>query len=228
MKYVIDLPYEYNALEPVLSAENVTYHHDKHHKSYENNLISFHNEKPDISHKGEDLADMIKHYHAMKTASEALQSQEYTIAYNLSAQIYNHNIYFENLRSLEKNSAPLDLSSDLFAKLATSLGETGNFESKEALQNALTATFKRLMAPVMGSFYIWCLYNKKTGQIEFLTSKDAENYLHLSQYETLFNVDGWEHAWYPTHLFAKPAYIEAIVTILDWDKIEERYQKSIQ
>ena len=33
-----DLPYDYNALEPVISAEIMTLHHSKHHNTYVTNL----------------------------------------------------------------------------------------------------------------------------------------------------------------------------------------------
>jgi len=33
-----DLPYDYNALEPVISAEILQVHHGKHHATYVNNL----------------------------------------------------------------------------------------------------------------------------------------------------------------------------------------------
>jgi Fe-Mn family superoxide dismutase len=34
----VDLPYDYNALEPVISAEIMKLHHSKHHQAYVNNL----------------------------------------------------------------------------------------------------------------------------------------------------------------------------------------------
>ena len=32
------LPYDYEALQPYMSAETLRYHHDKHHKAYVDNL----------------------------------------------------------------------------------------------------------------------------------------------------------------------------------------------
>lgn len=36
-----DLPYDYNALEPVISAEIMQLHHQKHHQAYVNMLNQF-------------------------------------------------------------------------------------------------------------------------------------------------------------------------------------------
>lgn len=36
MLELMDLPYEYDALEPVISKETMTFHHDKHHQAYVN------------------------------------------------------------------------------------------------------------------------------------------------------------------------------------------------
>lgn len=39
MKHTLpDLPYDYNALEPYISADIMKLHHSKHHQTYVNNL----------------------------------------------------------------------------------------------------------------------------------------------------------------------------------------------
>lgn len=53
-----DLPYDYNALEPVISAEIMKLHHSKHHQGYVNNLIVAEEKFGEAKLKN-DLATMI-------------------------------------------------------------------------------------------------------------------------------------------------------------------------
>ena len=51
------LPYDYDALEPVISKETMTFHHDKHHAAYTNKL----NEavEADSSLQGKSIEDIL-------------------------------------------------------------------------------------------------------------------------------------------------------------------------
>lgn len=81
-KYTLpDLPYDYNALEPVISAEIMQLHHQKHHQAYINNLnIAL--EKFDAAKSSNDLNAVV-----------ALQSQ---IKFNGGGDL-NHSIFWKNL-----------------------------------------------------------------------------------------------------------------------------------
>jgi Fe-Mn family superoxide dismutase len=48
-----DLPYDYNSLEPVISAEIMTIHHSKHHQTYVNNFNVAEEKLSDAVSKGE-------------------------------------------------------------------------------------------------------------------------------------------------------------------------------
>ena len=81
-----DLPYDYNALEPVISAEIMQIHHQKHHATYVTNLNTFEEKVEDAKQKG-DVAAMI-----------ALQPQ---IRFNGGGHI-NHSIFWTNLAPVSR------------------------------------------------------------------------------------------------------------------------------
>uniref|UniRef100_A0A914WXY1 Superoxide dismutase n=1 Tax=Plectus sambesii TaxID=2011161 RepID=A0A914WXY1_9BILA len=54
MKHTLpDLPYDYGALEPVISAEIMQIHHQKHHATYVNNLNTFEEKMQEALSKGD-------------------------------------------------------------------------------------------------------------------------------------------------------------------------------
>lgn len=81
-KYTLpDLPYDYGALEPVISGEIMQLHHSKHHAAYVNNLNSALERFEEATGKG-DLSTQV-----------ALQSQ---IKFNGGGNL-NHSIFWRNL-----------------------------------------------------------------------------------------------------------------------------------
>ncbi len=82
MKHILpDLPFAYDALEPHISKETLTFHHDKHHAGYVNNLNALIKEK-------ESYRDM--------TLVEIVKNSENAI-FNNAAQAYNHSFYWNCL-----------------------------------------------------------------------------------------------------------------------------------
>lgn len=74
---LIKLPYANNALEPVISAETIQYHHGKHLKGYVDTLNKL---LPDSDLKDASLEDLVR------KAEGKL--------YNQAGQAMNHNMYF--------------------------------------------------------------------------------------------------------------------------------------
>ncbi len=71
-----DLPYEYEALAPVMSRETLEYHHDKHHKAY----VDKGNElAAEAGMDGLSLEEIVKQSHGKNPA-----------LFNNAAQHYNH------------------------------------------------------------------------------------------------------------------------------------------
>ena len=82
------LPYEYDALIPVLDEETLTFHHDKHYKTYVDNLNAALADYPELQKKSltELLTDMNRLPAAVKTAVR-----------NNGGGVYNHELYFDSM-----------------------------------------------------------------------------------------------------------------------------------
>lgn len=77
---LMDLPFEENAFEPVISKETIQYHHGKHHAGYVNKL--------NLLIEGTKFEDL--------DLAKIVVSSEGGI-FNNGAQVYNHNFYFNGL-----------------------------------------------------------------------------------------------------------------------------------
>ena len=113
------LPYAYDALEPVISKETLTLHHDKHHKKYVDTMNQL-LEKENVH--AASLEDVVKH------SSGKL--------FNNAAQAWNHDFYWHSLspkrqrpagallHRVEKDFGSYDKFADTFSKAA--IGQFGS------------------------------------------------------------------------------------------------------
>lgn len=86
------LPYAHDALQPHMSKETLEYHHDKHHKTYVDNLNKL---VPGTEYEGKDLESIIK-----KSSGPV---------FNNAAQVWNHTFFWNCLspKGGGKPSGPL-------------------------------------------------------------------------------------------------------------------------
>ncbi len=83
------LPYDYNALEPIIDAQTVELHYSKHHQGYVNKLNEL---IADTGFKDRELEEIIK------TADGPI--------FNNASQIWNHTFYRNCLQSPQENNQP--------------------------------------------------------------------------------------------------------------------------
>ena len=105
------LPYEMNALEPLMSKETLEYHYGKHHKTYVDKLNGM---LPNTEFEGKSLEEIIK------TSTGPV--------FNNSAQIWNHT-FFWNCLSPETNQQP---AGDLETAITKKFGSVEAFQKEFA------------------------------------------------------------------------------------------------
>ena len=123
------LPFEKNALEPVISAETLEYHYGKHHQTYVNNL---NNLIPGTEFESLPLEDII-----MKAEGGV---------FNNAAQVWNHTFYWNCLRAPADGNAP---SGELAGAIDKAFGSFDTFKEQ----------FSKAGAGNFGSGWTWLVKN---------------------------------------------------------------------
>ena len=84
-----DLPYDYNALEPVIDAETMRIHHTKHQKKYFDTMM-------EIIDKNDSIVDLMKNPSSIKQ----IDRQKFL---NNAGGFYNHNLFWNVMSPKKKN-----------------------------------------------------------------------------------------------------------------------------
>lgn len=193
-----DLPYDFSALEPVISAEIMQLHYTKHHQAYVNNLNAALEKYHEAESKG-DVAAMIAHQQAIK--------------FNGGGHV-NHSIFWTTLAPVGKGGGEAP-----HGELASAIkGEFGSFETfVEKLSAASVA--------VQGSGWGWLGLNKASGKL-VIASCANQDPLSTLGHEPLFGIDVWEHAYYLQYKNVRADYVKNIWKIVNWKNVEERFSKA--
>ncbi|KAI9224380.1 superoxide dismutase [Mn], mitochondrial [Blastocladiella britannica] len=188
-----DLPYDYSALEPVVSAEIMRLHHTKHHQTYVTNLNVF-EEKLDAAMAKRDVGAQI-----------ALQG---ALKFNGGGHI-NHSIFWTNLCAPKEFDLP---QGDLLTAINR---DFGSLEKMVAKFNAQTVA-------VQGSGWGWIGYNKEQNKLAIATTPNQDPLAPTTGLVPILGVDVWEHAYYLDYKNARPDYLKAIWGIVNWKNVGER------
>lgn len=190
-----DLPYDLNALEPVISAEIMSLHYNKHHAAYVANLNKALEQLADAEQKN-DIAAQI-----------GLQS---AIKFNGGGHV-NHSIFWTNLAPESKGGGKQPEG-----PLAEAINK--KFGSLDKLIEQLSAK----AVAIQGSGWGWLGLNKASGQLEIATC-DNQDPLVTKGLVPLFGIDVWEHAYYLQYKNVRADYVKAIWNIVNWKNVAERF-----
>ncbi|MBQ3806289.1 MAG: superoxide dismutase [Prevotella sp.] len=194
MQTLIQLPYALDALEPVISAQTLSFHHGKHLQTYVDNYNKL---IKDSDYEGLSLESVVK-----AAPAGAL--------FNNAGQILNHEMYFLQFRAA--NEASHTPSGALAEQIDKQWGDV----------NAFKAEFEAKGIGLFGSGWVW-LSAEKDGTLVITQETNASNPI-VNGMTPLLTFDVWEHAYYLDYQNRRAAHLAALWQIVDWKVVEERYQ----
>lgn len=192
-----DLPYDYSALEPVISQKIMTLHHDKHHAGYLAKLQD--------GVKGSDVASM-----SLEDAFAKLSSLDSAVAkavQNNGGGFYNHSLFWKVLTPNYKEPS---------VALMEKLNES--FQSFEEFKKQFTAA----AMGVFGSGWAWVIKDN-SGALKITSTANQDNPLMENaavKGTPVLGLDVWEHAYYIDYENRRNEYVENIFKIINWEQVE--------
>lgn len=184
------LPYAKDALEPHMSANTFSFHHEKHHNTYVVNLNGL-VEGTDL--EGKSLEDIV---------AATAGNPDKAGVFNNAAQVWNHTFFWNSMKP-NGGGAP---TGDLAAKI------DADFGSFDAFKDA----FKAAGATQFGSGWAWLVVGDG-GKLEVVKTPNAETPLTAGK-TPLLTCDVWEHAYYLDYQNRRPDFLAAFLdNLANWD-----------
>ncbi|ETF37404.1 superoxide dismutase [Chlamydia pecorum] len=199
--YVLpDLPYDYDALEPVISAEIMMLHHQKHHQGYVNNLNQVLN-KMNVADARQDLNQMI--------------ALEPSLRFNGGGHI-NHSLFWEMLAPPGQGGG-VPPKHELLKAIEKVWGTLDNFLKQ----------FIEFSVAIQGSGWAWLGFCPSKQELMLHATVNQDPLEATTGKLPILGIDVWEHAYYLQYKNCRLDYLQAIPKIINWEYIEYRYNEIV-
>jgi len=193
------LSYSFDALEPHIDALTMEIHHDRHHKAYIDNA--------NAALAGTEWADTP--VEDLLRNLSALPADKQGPVRNNAGGHANHTLFWEVLGP--NGGSP---TGDLGAAVASAFG---SFDELKAAM--VDAGIKRF-----GSGWSWLVVDG--GKLAVMSTPNQDS--PLSEGKTpIFGIDVWEHAYYLNYQNKRPAYLEAIWNVVNWDNVAAKFDAAM-
>ena len=194
-----DLPYDYEALAPYMSAKTLHLHHDKHHQAYVTNL---NNLIEGTEFAGKSLEDIV-------TGSYGDPAKQGI--FNNAGQHWNHNLFW---RIMKKGGGGTP-GGELAKRIDDAFGSFDAFKEQ----------FKTAGVTQFGSGWAWLAV--QGDQLKVLKTPNGENPL-VQGMRPILGVDVWEHAYYVDYENRRPEYLAAFLnSLVNWEEVEAELHKAL-
>ncbi len=196
------LPYAYEFLEPIIDAETMTIHHDKHHQAYVDNLNK--------ALAGMDDWLKMPIEEVVQKVKEAPEKIRGAVRNNGGGH-WNHDFFWNLMTKPGAGGAP---KGDLAKAIDTSFGGLDGFRKEFAA--AAVGRF--------GSGWAWLVPGKEK-PLAIVSSPNQDNPLMDGGSRPILGIDVWEHAYYLKYRNLRAKYVEAWFGVINWDVVAANFAK---
>lgn len=195
-----DLPYDYDALAPFISADIQHLHHDKHHRTYVDTLNKALESHPELQDK--PIEELIT---SLANITEDIRM----VVRNHGGGHYNHSLFWE-MMAPKKGQEP---TGTILDKIQHAFGDVQTFKEQ----------FSQGAAKVFGSGWQWLVYDG--GEVSLMSTPNQDSPLTQGKIP-LLGLDVWEHAYYLQYYNKRLDYIVAWWNIVNWEDVARRLDQA--
>lgn len=193
-----DLPYDYDALEPVISREIMELHYKKHHQVYVDKLNKAIETEPSLTEVS--LVEML-------TNLEGIPENVRSAVRNQGGGHYNHSLFWKIMSSQGGGEPSGELAEKLVEKY-------GSFD-------AFVQQFNEKAIGLFGSGWVWL-----TKDLETIALSNQDVTMSLGKGEPIMGLDVWEHAYYLDYKNKRDEYIAQWWRVVNWTEVQKRYENT--
>jgi Fe-Mn family superoxide dismutase len=189
------LPYDYKALAPAISEEQLTLHHTKHHQAYVTGANAVLEKLGKARKENTDLD--------MKATLKELSF--HVGGYRL------HTFFWENLAQAGKGGGGVP-KGELAKAIDAEYGSFVRFKKE----------FTQAASGVEGSGWAVLTHCMKTNRL-LIMQLEKHNVNVIPGFRILMALDVWEHAYYLDYKNDRAKFIESFWSIVNWDEVNKRF-----
>jgi len=198
-EYVLpELPYAYDALEPVIDEQTMRIHHGKHHAGYVRGLNAALAELRAIRAGGDDA--LIEHWTRK-------------LSFHAGGHI-NHALFWTGM-------APAGQGGGGRPEGTLARAIDASFVSFDGF----SAQFRSAAKKVEGSGWAWLVREPLSGDLMVLQMHNQQHSV-FGGATPLLGIDVWEHAYYLSYQNRRAAYVDRFMEIVNWGEVARRYEAS--
>lgn len=190
------LPYAPDALEPHISKEQLTLHHDKHHQAYVTGANANLEKLEKARQEGAEM-DM-----------KALLKE---LSFNIGGHVL-HTLFWPTLAPAGKGGGgkPAGALADRIDR------EWGSFDR-------FKAEFTKAAASAEGSGWAALAHDALTDRLMIMQIEKHNNHVYPT-FQILMVLDVWEHAYYVDYRNNRAGFIDGFWEIVNWDTVNKRLE----